>query len=83
MKVNTAELKTHLGRYLQMVRKGETVEITSHAHPVARIVPYSDRGDLTLVKPTRNIQELKSIKSVKTKKHADGVGTLIEDRGKR
>ena len=83
MKVNTAELKTHLGRYLQLVRKGETVEVTSHAHPVAKIIPYGGRTEPSLIKPTRPVQDLQTIKGIQTRKGADGVDALLEDRGTR
>ncbi len=38
-KVQASEAKTHLLRLLDEVEKGETVVITRHGKPVARIVP--------------------------------------------
>ena len=37
--VGSRELKNRLGRYLGMVGKGETIIVTDHGKPVARIVP--------------------------------------------
>ena len=37
--VGSRELKTHLGRYLQRVRRGETVLVTDRDEPVAELRP--------------------------------------------
>lgn len=37
--VGIRELKTHLGKYLRIVRTGETILITDRGQPVGRIVP--------------------------------------------
>lgn len=34
------ELRGHLAEYLSRVRAGESLVITSHGEPVARLVPY-------------------------------------------
>ncbi len=39
MDVGVRELKTHLSRYLDRVRRGETVVITDRGKPVARLEP--------------------------------------------
>lgn len=43
--VGAYEAKTHLPRLLSEVAKGETVTITRHGSPVARIVPVHAVGD--------------------------------------
>ena len=40
--VGAFEAKTHLSRLLDEVEKGETITITRHGNPVARLVPTSD-----------------------------------------
>ena len=37
--VGSYEAKTHLSRLLELVAKGESVTITKHGVPVARLVP--------------------------------------------
>ena len=81
--VSTAELKTRLGRYLKMVRNGETIDITSHRHPIARLVPCSPGNHPEVIEPTRPIEDLKNLTAVQTKKPVDGVGLLLEDRSRR
>lgn len=43
--VGTRELKTHLGRYLQLVRSGETLVVTDRGRPVAEIRPIPKEAD--------------------------------------
>ena len=52
MQVSVRELKAHLSRYLQQVRSGGTVEISSHRKVIARLtgVPLTtDRGISRLI----------------------------------
>lgn len=39
--VGAYEAKTHLPRLLERVRRGESVTITKHGRPVARLVPVA------------------------------------------
>ena len=41
--VQASEAKTHLPRLLDEVERGETIVITRHGRPIARIVPEADR----------------------------------------
>jgi prevent-host-death family protein len=43
--VGAYEAKTHLPRLLEEVRRGETITITKHGMPVARLVPPAEAGD--------------------------------------
>lgn len=43
--VGAYEAKTHLPRLLEEVRRGETITITKHGMPVARLVPPGETGD--------------------------------------
>jgi antitoxin (DNA-binding transcriptional repressor) of toxin-antitoxin stability system len=78
--VSTAELKTHLGKYLQMVRNGESVEVTSHRHAVAELAPVGQPGVLAVIPPSLPMSSLKKLKPVKLSRSVDGVGALIADR---
>jgi prevent-host-death family protein len=53
MNVGIRELKAHLSSYLARARAGETVVITDHGKPVARIEPI--RADLP--EPLRRLVE--------------------------
>ena len=39
MDVGIRELRTHLSRYVERVKKGEELTVTEHGRPVARLVP--------------------------------------------
>jgi prevent-host-death family protein len=79
-KISTAELKAHLGKYLGMVKEGETIYITSHRRPVAQLTPTEDSGSLTIYPPTLPAECIKEIKGIKPASEADGVAELLEDR---
>lgn len=40
--IQASEAKTHLPRILNEVERGETIIITRHGRPIARIVPETD-----------------------------------------
>ncbi len=42
--IGSFEAKTHLSALLDRVAKGETITITKHGKPVARLVPPLDTG---------------------------------------
>jgi prevent-host-death family protein len=41
--IQASEAKTHLPRLLDEVERGETLVITRHGRPIARLVPEVDR----------------------------------------
>ena len=81
--VSTAELKAHLGKYLQMVRNGEAVEVTSHRHPVAELRPSRAVRDAAVAAPTRPMSDLRKLTAVKLSRAVDGVGILLDERRRR
>lgn len=40
--IGVRELRQHASRYLERVRRGETLEVTDRGRPVARLVPVSN-----------------------------------------
>ena len=87
MQVSVRELKDHLSKYLHYVEKGESIVITSHQVPLARLVPIPQSKN-------RNLQILLQIdgihwngKKPKGNKHGPKVSGnttsdyVIEDRG--
>jgi len=57
-KVQASEAKTHLLFLLDEVERGETILITRHGRPVARLIPESEQRQLEV---DRAIQELKAL----------------------
>lgn len=43
IRVNIHEAKTHLSRYLSMIRKGETIVLCKRNQPIAEIRPLQSR----------------------------------------
>jgi len=81
--VSTADLKAHLAKYLRLVRGGETVEVLSHRHAVARLVPSPSDAEVVVVQPTRPVTDLQGLKPLRLGWPVDGVGALREDRRDR
>src|SRR5687767_7837355 len=46
--VGARELKTRLGKYLNRVRRGETILVTDRSEPIAELRPVHDAADPTL-----------------------------------
>lgn len=44
--VGVRELRQHLSRYLERAKRGETLEVTDHGEPVARLVPVPEEEDV-------------------------------------
>jgi prevent-host-death family protein len=45
MQVGVRDLKTHLSAHLDRVKAGQTITVTAHGRPVARLVPV-DQADI-------------------------------------
>lgn len=82
-KVSTAELKAHLGKYLGMVKEGETVYVTSHRRPVAQLSPSQADESLSIEPPTLPMSDLKGVPGIRISSGVDGVDSLLEDRQRR
>jgi antitoxin (DNA-binding transcriptional repressor) of toxin-antitoxin stability system len=80
--VNVAILKEKLSYYLNLVKAGEEVVVTSHRYKVARILPVS-APSAEVMEPTRPVKDLKKIKGIKLKRSVSGVKFLLDDRGRR
>ena len=57
--VQASEAKTHLPRLLDDVERGETIIITRHGRPIARIVPEAHRRQQEIDRALADIQELR------------------------
>ena len=80
--INVAVLKEKLSYYLNLVKSGEEVVVTSHRHRVARILP-ANAPSAEIVEPTRPVKELRKVKGIKLKRSVPGVKSLLDDRRRR
>ena len=53
--IDDYEAKTHLSRLLDRVAQGESLTITRHGHPVARLVPAEDEDRKRAERAARRI----------------------------
>lgn len=58
--IQASDAKTHLPQILDAVERGETVRITRHGRPIARIVPEIDRRQAEVDKAIANIRALRT-----------------------
>ncbi len=58
--VGAYEAKTHLPRLLRRVMEGESVTITKHGRPVARLVPVEEDDRTRAYEAARRIRESRS-----------------------
>jgi prevent-host-death family protein len=81
--ISVAILKNNLSRYLAAVRRGEEIVITSHRHPVARLVPAQKAllDDLKIIPAKKPISSLKRIKGMDLQ--VDLLAELLADRRRR
>ena len=80
--VNVAILKEKLSYYLNLVKSGEEVVVTSHRQRVARILP-ANAPSAEIIEPTRPVEELRRIKGIKPRRSVSGVKALLDDRRRR
>lgn len=57
--VQASEAKTHLPRLLDEVERGETIVITRHGRPIARIIPETDRRRADFERAVRGFEVLR------------------------
>ncbi len=57
--IQASDAKIHLPQILDEVERGETVRITRHGRPIARIVPEADRRQAEIDKAVANIKALR------------------------
>lgn len=57
--IQASDAKTHLPQILDEVERGETVRITRHGRPIARLVPEANRRQAEIDKAVENIRALR------------------------
>jgi prevent-host-death family protein len=82
-RTSVAELKARLSHFLRLAQEGETIEVQSHHHPVAHIVPAQGPSETLIIRPGRPMAELRSLTGVRIAAGADPVAALFRDRARR
>jgi prevent-host-death family protein len=82
LSVNVAILKEKLSHYLGLVKNGQEVVVTSHRHPIARILPSASPA-ATIIEPIRRAKDVLKVKGVKRRRSVSAVDTLLADRRRR
>lgn len=62
--VGAYEAKTHLPRLLDRVAQGESLTITRHGRPVARLIPVANNRDRAREAVARIVERRRQIKRV-------------------
>jgi len=57
--IQASEAKTHLPQLLDDVERGETILITRHGRPIARLVPEAGRRQVEIDQAIEGIQKLR------------------------
>jgi prevent-host-death family protein len=80
--VSVATLKSNLSGYLDAVKNGKEIIVTSHRHPIAKLVPVANStADLGIIPANKPISSLKKIKGISL--NFDPLKFLLEDRRRR
>ena len=74
-RIGAYEAKTHLSRLLDRVARGESLTITRHGRPVARLVPVAGERGLAQEAAARIVERRRHLKRVPL---ADLMATLHE-----
>ena len=82
-KIGVADLKAKLSEHLRTVKRGGEVTVYDRNEPVARIVPFTQRGALIVREPAKHYKALRDIRIPSpVKLDVDVVELLLEDRHK-
>ena len=78
--VSVATLKNNLSHYLAAAKQGKEIIVTSHRHPIARIVPAETAAaeGVKIIPAKKSVSSLKRIKGIKL--DVDLVADLLADR---
>lgn len=79
--IGVAELKAKLSEYLRSVRRGNEIVVMDRNEPVARLVPISGLGPLTIREPRSPYGSLADVPlPPPAALKLDAVALLLEDR---
>jgi len=78
--VSVATFKTNLSRYLAAAKNGKEIVVTSHRHPIARIVPSqrTPPADPKIIPAKKPVSSLRKIRGMNLQ--VDLLAELLADR---
>lgn len=77
--VKVAELKARLSAYLRAARRGHAVTVCDRETPVARLVPYAEKGEpLAVRRPIRALRDV--VLPPPLGRRVDSLAALLEER---
>ncbi len=79
--VRTSDFKAHLSEHLREVRQGATLIVLDRDRPVARVVPWSDPGELVVTPGKGTLSEIRLLPPLDL--GADILDLLAEERADR
>jgi len=74
--VQASEAKTHLARLLDEVEHGQTIVITRHGRPIARLVPEANRRRAEI---RQAIEEIKALRRARPSLAPEEIKKLINE----
>jgi prevent-host-death family protein len=74
--VQASDAKTHLPQLLDEVERGETIVITRHGRPIARLVPEAERRQVEI---RAAIDAIKTLRRTGPKMSAEEIRALINE----
>ena len=74
--VQASDAKSHLPQLLDEVERGETIVITRHGRPIARLVPEAERRQAEIQVA---IDDIKALRRAGPKVSADEIRALINE----
>jgi len=75
-----AELKNNLSRHLRSVEAGETIEVTDHDRPIARLIPIERKSRLVVWPAMRPFSEVSHLRFEPLNLPVSSLELLREDR---
>ena len=80
--VKIADLKSHLSEHLRAVERGDSIEVTDRARPIARIVPI-EGDDLVITRATVPFEQVRGAKLKPVRWPLISLDVLTDDRRRR
>ena len=84
--VNIAKFKAEMGKYMDLIRKGEEIIVLDRRHPLAKIIPFRSERilEVSVRKGKGSVsQAFKDYLSKKEDYGTDSLSLLLDDRKKR
>jgi prevent-host-death family protein len=82
--VKIAQLKDALSQHLRTVERGDTIEVTDRARPIARIVPVPrDESPVEIIPARRPFTSLRSRRYPPARWGVRSLDLLLAERGRR